>query len=77
MIDGLEFSGRRVLVTGGTKGIGEAIAARLREGGATVLVTARARPAAPIRADPAGSSSSRAITAVSSRTGPRWASSGG
>lgn len=45
MSDGLEFSGRRVLVTGGTKGIGEAIAARLREAGATVLVTARTRPA--------------------------------
>jgi len=31
-------------VTGGTKGIGEAVAARLRKAGATVLTTARARP---------------------------------
>jgi NAD(P)-dependent dehydrogenase (short-subunit alcohol dehydrogenase family) len=40
----LEFDGRRVLVTGGTKGIGEAVAARLRGDGARVLVTARTRP---------------------------------
>ena len=36
-----EFAGKRALVTGGTKGIGAAVAARLREGGAAVLVTAR------------------------------------
>lgn len=35
---------RRALVTGGTKGIGEAVAARLREAGATVVTTARTRP---------------------------------
>ena len=39
-----EFNGKRVLVTGGTKGIGEAIVSRLRYGGATVLATARANP---------------------------------
>src|SRR5229473_1796027 len=44
MNDHLELAGRRALVTGGTKGIGEAVAARLREAGATVLTTARTRP---------------------------------
>src|SRR6476620_8945289 len=39
---GLE--GKRALVTGGTKGIGEAVVAALREAGATVLTTARSRP---------------------------------
>jgi NAD(P)-dependent dehydrogenase (short-subunit alcohol dehydrogenase family) len=34
----------RALVTGGTKGIGHAVAARLRESGARVLVTARTTP---------------------------------
>ena len=40
-----EFSGKRVLVTGGTKGIGEAIVNRLVRGGATVIATARSVPA--------------------------------
>ncbi|MFG2832415.1 SDR family oxidoreductase [Streptomyces sp. NPDC048434] len=35
---------RRALVTGGTKGVGAAIARRLAHAGATVLVTARSRP---------------------------------
>ncbi|WP_405854272.1 SDR family oxidoreductase [Streptomyces sp. NBC_01515] len=38
------LEGRRALVTGGTKGTGAAIARRLSEAGATVLVTARSRP---------------------------------
>ena len=38
-----EFRGKRALVTGGTQGIGHAVAARLREAGARVLTTARAR----------------------------------
>src|ERR1700730_3402895 len=42
---------RNGLVTGGTKGIGEAVAARLREGGATVLTTARTRPGDLVNAD--------------------------
>jgi len=41
MSDTLELLGRKALVTGGTKGVGEAVAARLREAGATVLTTAR------------------------------------
>jgi NAD(P)-dependent dehydrogenase (short-subunit alcohol dehydrogenase family) len=40
----LDLAGQRALVTGGTKGIGEAVVARLREASATVLVTARKRP---------------------------------
>src|SRR5438445_6729735 len=40
----LELEGKRALVTGGTKGVGEAVVAALREAGATVLTTARSRP---------------------------------
>jgi NAD(P)-dependent dehydrogenase (short-subunit alcohol dehydrogenase family) len=39
------IDGRRALVTGASKGTGAAIARRLRESGATVLATARTRPA--------------------------------
>ena len=39
--DPIEFAGKRVLVTGGTKGMGEAIVRRLAAGGATVATTAR------------------------------------
>ena len=36
-----EFAGKRALVTGGSRGIGAAVAQRLLDGGATVVVTAR------------------------------------
>ncbi len=39
-----EFAGKRALVTGGTKGMGEAIVRRLREAGASVFTTARSAP---------------------------------
>ena len=39
-----ELSGKRVLVTGGTKGIGAAIVKRLKQAGATVISTARSTP---------------------------------
>ena len=44
MSDCLELSGQRALVTGGTRGIGEAVVVRLREAGAKVLTTARSKP---------------------------------
>src|ERR1700758_3878337 len=40
----LGLQGKRALVTGGTKGVGQAVVAALRDAGATVLTTARARP---------------------------------
>ena len=43
--DANEFSGKRILVTGGTRGIGEAVMSRLIRGGGTVLSTARNIPA--------------------------------
>lgn len=39
-----ELYGKKVLITGGTKGIGEAISKRLIEAGATVIITARTIP---------------------------------
>src|SRR6266550_4942585 len=39
-----EFTAKRVLVTGGTKGAGKAIADRFQRGGATVIITARSAP---------------------------------
>lgn len=39
-----ELAGKIALVTGGTKGAGKAIAARLRAAGATVAITARNQP---------------------------------
>ncbi|ODN72104.1 SDR family oxidoreductase [Methylobrevis pamukkalensis] len=40
----LGLSGRRALVTGGTKGVGAAVVDALRQGGAEVITTARAVP---------------------------------
>jgi NAD(P)-dependent dehydrogenase (short-subunit alcohol dehydrogenase family) len=45
---GSELAGRAALVTGGTRGIGRAIAARLRGAGARVLVCGRTEPATPL-----------------------------
>jgi len=51
MSDYLLLQGKRALVTGGTKGIGAAVVAALRDAGATVLTTARSRPAQLTQAD--------------------------
>jgi NAD(P)-dependent dehydrogenase (short-subunit alcohol dehydrogenase family) len=51
MSDYLELQGKRALVTGGTKGVGQAVVTALREAGATVLTTARSRPERADHAD--------------------------
>ncbi len=38
-----EFAGRRALVTGGSRGIGAAVAQRILDGGGNVVVAARSR----------------------------------
>src|SRR5262249_449865 len=40
----LDLEGKRAFVTGGTKGVGQAVVAALHDAGATVLTTARSRP---------------------------------
>jgi NAD(P)-dependent dehydrogenase (short-subunit alcohol dehydrogenase family) len=44
----LQLAGRRALVTGGTKGVGAAVAETLGEAGATVVAAARSLPTRPI-----------------------------
>ncbi|WGM31551.1 SDR family oxidoreductase [Brevundimonas sp. NIBR11] len=44
MIDPAEFAGKRVLVTGGTKGLGRATVERFLAGGARVITSARSNP---------------------------------
>ena len=46
--DPLDFTGRTVLVTGGTKGVGRGIAVRFLRAGATVVITARSEPEEPV-----------------------------
>ena len=44
----LELTGRRALVTGGTKGVGAAVVAVLCDAGAKVMTSARSVPEAPL-----------------------------
>ncbi|MDC7808338.1 SDR family oxidoreductase [Luteimonas sp BLCC-B24] len=44
----LQLAGQRVLVTGGTRGVGAAVASLLASLGARVVATARSRPEAPV-----------------------------
>jgi len=44
----LQLQGQRVLVTGGTKGLGAALVQSLREAGAQVMTTARSAPQQPL-----------------------------
>ena len=49
--DPLDMSGRSVIVTGGTKGLGRAIATRFLDRGADVVVCARNRPDDAVEAE--------------------------
>ncbi len=75
MSESAEFAGKRILVTGGTKGIGAAIVRRLVQGGGKVLTTARSLPASAsaelfVQADVSTRSGvDRVIEAVGERLG--------
>lgn len=74
-IDSSEFAGKRVLVTGGTKGAGEAIVRRLAAAGAEVITTARSAPEAgdlPARFIAADLATSEGVESFSKSVGLIW-----
>jgi NAD(P)-dependent dehydrogenase (short-subunit alcohol dehydrogenase family) len=66
-IDHEEFAGRRVLVTGGTQGTGDAIVRRFAAAGAVTVTSARSAPLGSTQV----ASSSRQIC-VRPRASTRW-----
>jgi NAD(P)-dependent dehydrogenase (short-subunit alcohol dehydrogenase family) len=60
-----DFNGRRILVTGGAKGIGEAIVERFIRGGGKVITTARSLPLGA----PDGSSKQTSVRAKGAMAG--------
>jgi NAD(P)-dependent dehydrogenase (short-subunit alcohol dehydrogenase family) len=75
VVFGDEFKGKRVLVTGGTKGVGEAIVRRFELSGASVATTARSAPApglAPALFIQADLGTSRGVQNVVDRIQQEW-----
>lgn len=74
-IDPTELSGKRVIVTGGTKGAGEAIVNRMARAGAEVITTARSAPEtsdSPARFIAADLSTGAGVDAFAESVGQIW-----
>ena len=75
VVFGDEFKGKRVLVTGGKKGVGEAIVRRFELSGASVATTARSAPPpglAPAVFIPADLGTARGVQNVVDRIQQEW-----
>src|SRR5580692_3881828 len=67
-----EFADKRVLVTGGTRGIGAAVVRRFQLAGARVAATARSAPAQTVLFIPADIGTAAGVEAVASRLAADW-----